>query len=257
MSLSYNDAQFRVDIHPLYDQSDRRECRVVSSNYSSLRNALGHRMEPHGGGSTSQVPGYHLTMAHGAPVAAAHPPKHDVDWDELLDNDFAAQQPPVDQTVLPEAEASFFAKSAEKYKKHPCPMCHKKFDRPNKVRQHICVHTGERRDSLSWANLTRHMSSCSRREIGCNGPRIDIARRVAAASPSRSIPASLHTFHLMTPEDCPASSRPLEPVSPMNGASSWLAPFWEDEDRDSYDKSVGQTPYRSVDYDRAKMLPGP
>ncbi|KAF7293912.1 C2H2 conidiation transcriptional factor [Mycena chlorophos] len=96
-------------------------------------------------------------------------------------------------------------------------------------------------------------------------------RRRRPPSPSRWVPPSLRTFRLLAPEDWPASSLPLEPVSPIrpsSGSSSGSSsssssagvpvPFWPNgEDRDSYDENVGQAPYRSDEYDRKKRLPGP
>ncbi|PPQ63546.1 hypothetical protein CVT24_004776 [Panaeolus cyanescens] len=53
-------------------------------------------------------------------------------------------------------------------KKHPCSMCHKRFDRPSTLRKHLLVHTGEkafvcdncgRRFGVA-SNLNRHVKRC-------------------------------------------------------------------------------------------------
>ncbi|CCL98944.1 uncharacterized protein FIBRA_00951 [Fibroporia radiculosa] len=119
------------------------------------------------------------------------------------------QEPP--QDVQPEDTSS------EK-KKHPCWMCHKRFDRPSTLRKHLLVHTGEKAFSCDicgrrfgvQSNLTRHAKRCAQRPMNIAMSRA--AASAAASSTSADAASGENATDAGPPPDEPLASTSSAPV---------------------------------------------
>ncbi|KAJ7596529.1 hypothetical protein C8J56DRAFT_917670 [Mycena floridula] len=177
--------------------------------------------------------------------------------------------------VIPGPEPRFGPSSAQedeepgREKRHGCTMCHKRFDRPSTLKKHMLVHTGEKAFQCETcgrrfgvqSNLNRHIRRCvlrpgnARRSASSSPECVEIApkpapsapkRRRRAPSPSVWIPDSLQGFNLMPAEFHRPVPLPLPPVVP----SAY-------EERNSWDETVGLTPYHPKEWSHRPRLPGP
>lgn len=124
-----------------------------------------------------------------SPVASS---SHDIQEMDVPREMPCSESPPPPQDV-PQAAGG----SADK-KKHPCWMCHKRFDRPSTLRKHLLVHTGEkafacdtcgRRFSVQ-SNLNRHAKKCPSRPVNAASAAAPASTAIASTSAAASAGAS-------------------------------------------------------------------